>query len=64
MRLQTSVNAIRLSTVSTYFLRVLVLSRVEPVEMFSYTSKLFSCVEAAQMKTFVLMYETSCINYI
>jgi hypothetical protein len=43
---------------STHWLLVLILSRVEPVQIFSYSSKPFSCVEAAHRKTFVLMYET------
>ena len=59
MRFQPSAYFIRLSTVSTHFLRVLVLSRAEPVEIFSYSSKLFSCMKATHTKTFVLMYETS-----
>jgi hypothetical protein len=57
MRLQPSTNFIGLSTVSTHFLRVLVLSRVESAEIFSYSSKPFTCVEAAHTKTIVLMSE-------
>jgi hypothetical protein len=48
--LQSCANFITLSSVSTNFLRALLLSRSESAEIFSHISKLLSCVELAHTK--------------